>query len=108
MSEVSLALSWALGQNFQSVASRHAKTLAQEVERLRDWQRRAVGHLLTLEDIGDAYGMESAEVTALIAEVRVADQQGESQGAAHACPWCGARVREDDDCPRPAVYCSHD
>lgn len=35
MSDVSLALSWALGQNFQSVSARHAKTLAQEVERLR-------------------------------------------------------------------------
>lgn len=53
-----------------------------EIERLREWQRRAVGHLLTLEDIGDAYGMESAEVAALIAEARATvHPAGASDGA---------------------------
>jgi hypothetical protein len=23
------------------------------------------------------------------------------------CPWCGAQVPEDQDCPQPSTYCDH-
>jgi hypothetical protein len=25
-----------------------------------------------------------------------------------SCPWCGLRVPEDDDCPKPSDYCHHE
>ena len=48
--------------------------LADEIERLRGWQQRALRHLVTLDEIGDEFGMESAEVSRLIVEARVESQ----------------------------------
>lgn len=32
----------------------------------------------------------------------------DAKAATHSCPWCGARVPEDDDCPQPPDVCHHE
>ena len=53
----------AMGVENQSLRARLA-----EVDRLREWQRRAVVQLNLLRDIGDEFDLESDSVNALIEE----------------------------------------
>lgn len=32
----------------------------------------------------------------------------DAKAATRSCPWCGARVPEDDDCPQPPDVCHHE
>lgn len=56
-----------------------------------------------LYNVGAVRAIEKAVVDA-IAKRKIEEATVES----HSCPWCGVRVPEDDDCPKPPDVCHHE
>lgn len=61
--------------------------------------------------ISNAPVAEGSEVWQMLDRLHIALERPASDDAkvaTHSCPWCGARVPEDDDCPQPPDVCHHE